>query len=111
MRGLEPVQLGVRDYPYPRHEPPPAATKNAAPPARRPFSVSAHGSRGCSQSDLVGTGGNGLFYCLRGGLMDLARLAASPSWTLATSVTCPPDVPGRAAATSPTRKALWKCRS
>ena len=24
---------------------------------------SAHGSRGCSQSDLVGTGGNGLFYC------------------------------------------------
>ena len=24
---------------------------------------SAHGSRGCSQSDLVSTGGNGLFYC------------------------------------------------
>ncbi|MEC8355946.1 MAG: hypothetical protein VXY78_06055 [Pseudomonadota bacterium] len=24
---------------------------------------SAHGSRGCSQSDLVGTGGNGYFYC------------------------------------------------
>ena len=24
---------------------------------------SAHGSRGCSQGDLVGTGGNGLFYC------------------------------------------------
>jgi hypothetical protein len=24
---------------------------------------SAHASRGCSQSDLVGTGGNGLFYC------------------------------------------------
>jgi hypothetical protein len=24
---------------------------------------SAHGSRGCSQSNLVGTGGNGLFYC------------------------------------------------
>ena len=24
---------------------------------------SAHSSRGCSQSDLVGTGGNGLFYC------------------------------------------------
>lgn len=24
---------------------------------------SAHGSRGCSQSDLQGTGGNGLFYC------------------------------------------------
>ncbi len=24
---------------------------------------SAHGSRGCSQADLVGTGGNGLFYC------------------------------------------------
>ncbi len=24
---------------------------------------SAHGSRGCSQRDLVGTGGNGLFYC------------------------------------------------
>ncbi len=23
----------------------------------------AHGSRGCSQSDLVGTGGNGYFYC------------------------------------------------
>ena len=23
----------------------------------------AHGSRGCSQQDLVGTGGNGLFYC------------------------------------------------
>jgi len=23
----------------------------------------AHGSRGCSQSDLVGTGGDGLFYC------------------------------------------------
>lgn len=25
--------------------------------------VSAHGSRGCSQEDLVGTGGNGYFYC------------------------------------------------
>lgn len=25
---------------------------------------SAHGSRGCSQSDLQGTGGDGLFYCL-----------------------------------------------
>jgi hypothetical protein len=24
---------------------------------------SAHGSRGCSQQNLVGTGGNGLFYC------------------------------------------------
>jgi hypothetical protein len=24
---------------------------------------SAHGSRGCSQSDLQGTGGNGLYYC------------------------------------------------
>ena len=24
---------------------------------------SAHASRGCSQSDLVGTGGDGLFYC------------------------------------------------
>ncbi|MGD8324241.1 MAG: hypothetical protein PVF50_07725, partial [Gammaproteobacteria bacterium] len=24
---------------------------------------SAHGSRGCSQSDLQGTGGDGLFYC------------------------------------------------
>jgi hypothetical protein len=24
---------------------------------------SAHGSRGCGQADLVGTGGNGLFYC------------------------------------------------
>lgn len=24
---------------------------------------SAHGSRGCSQTDLVGTGGNGYFYC------------------------------------------------
>ena len=24
---------------------------------------SAHGSRGCSQEDLIGTGGNGLFYC------------------------------------------------
>ena len=24
---------------------------------------SAHGSRGCSQSNLQGTGGNGLFYC------------------------------------------------
>jgi serine/threonine protein kinase len=24
---------------------------------------SAHGSRGCGQSDLVGTGGNGFFYC------------------------------------------------
>ena len=24
---------------------------------------SAHGSRGCSQQDLIGTGGNGLFYC------------------------------------------------
>ena len=24
---------------------------------------SAHGSRGCSQDDLVGTGGNGYFYC------------------------------------------------
>ncbi len=24
---------------------------------------SAHGSRGCSQEDLQGTGGNGLFYC------------------------------------------------
>ncbi len=24
---------------------------------------SAHGSRGCSQSDLQGTGGNGYFYC------------------------------------------------
>ena len=24
---------------------------------------SAHGSRGCSQEDLVGTGGNGYFYC------------------------------------------------
>ena len=24
---------------------------------------SAHGSRGCSQSNLIGTGGNGLFYC------------------------------------------------
>jgi hypothetical protein len=24
---------------------------------------SAHGSRGCSQSDLVGTGGNGYYYC------------------------------------------------
>ncbi len=24
---------------------------------------SAHGSRGCSQDDLQGTGGNGLFYC------------------------------------------------
>ncbi len=24
---------------------------------------SAHGSRGCSQDDLIGTGGNGLFYC------------------------------------------------
>lgn len=24
---------------------------------------SAHGSRGCSQADLVGTGGNGYFYC------------------------------------------------
>jgi hypothetical protein len=24
---------------------------------------SAHGSRGCSQADLVGTGGDGLFYC------------------------------------------------
>ncbi len=24
---------------------------------------SAHGSRGCSQQDLVGTGGNGYFYC------------------------------------------------
>ena len=23
----------------------------------------AHGSRGCSQADLVGTGGNGLYYC------------------------------------------------
>ncbi len=23
----------------------------------------AHGSRGCSQSDLQGTGGNGYFYC------------------------------------------------
>ena len=23
----------------------------------------AHGSRGCSQSDLIGTGGNGYFYC------------------------------------------------
>ncbi len=23
----------------------------------------AHGSRGCSQSDLIGTGGDGLFYC------------------------------------------------
>ncbi len=24
---------------------------------------SAHGSRGCSQDDLIGTGGNGLYYC------------------------------------------------
>ena len=24
---------------------------------------SAHGSRGCGQSDLQGTGGNGYFYC------------------------------------------------
>ena len=24
----------------------------------------AHGSRGCSQDDLIGTGGNGYFYCL-----------------------------------------------
>jgi hypothetical protein len=24
---------------------------------------SAHGSRGCSQANLQGTGGNGLFYC------------------------------------------------
>ena len=24
---------------------------------------SAHGSRGCSQNDLIGTGGNGYFYC------------------------------------------------
>lgn len=24
---------------------------------------SAHGSRGCSQADLIGTGGNGYFYC------------------------------------------------
>jgi hypothetical protein len=24
---------------------------------------SAHGSRGCGQADLQGTGGNGLFYC------------------------------------------------
>ena len=24
---------------------------------------SAHGSRGCSQSDLQGTGGNGFYYC------------------------------------------------
>ena len=24
---------------------------------------SAHGSRGCSQEDLIGTGGDGLFYC------------------------------------------------
>lgn len=27
---------------------------------------SAHGSRGCSQEDLQGTGGNGLFYCFAG---------------------------------------------
>lgn len=26
---------------------------------------SAHGSRGCSQANLQGTGGNGLFYCFR----------------------------------------------
>lgn len=25
---------------------------------------SAHGSQGCSQENLRGTGGNGLFYCL-----------------------------------------------
>lgn len=29
---------------------------------------SAHGSRGCSQEDLVGTGGNGYFYCFGIGL-------------------------------------------
>ena len=28
---------------------------------------SAHGSRGCSQSDLQGTGGNGYFYCFAAG--------------------------------------------
>ena len=28
---------------------------------------SAHGSRGCSQSDLQGTGGNGFFYCFAAG--------------------------------------------
>jgi len=27
---------------------------------------SAHGSRGCSQDDLIGTGGNGYFYCFAG---------------------------------------------
>ena len=27
-----------------------------------------HSSRGCSQEDLIGTGGDGLFYCFRGGL-------------------------------------------
>ena len=35
---------------------------------------SAHSSRGCSQSDLVGTGGNGLFYCFAGGLTAPAQL-------------------------------------
>lgn len=27
---------------------------------------SAHGSRGCSQQDLIGTGGNGYYYCFAG---------------------------------------------
>ena len=27
---------------------------------------SAHGSRGCSQENLQGTGGNGFFYCFAG---------------------------------------------
>jgi hypothetical protein len=32
---------------------------------------SAHGSRGCSQSDLRGTGGDGLFYCFAAGRLVL----------------------------------------
>lgn len=44
---------------------------------------SAHGSRGCSQSDLQGTGGNGYFYCFAaaagtdGDTQALRRLPAS----------------------------------
>lgn len=37
---------------------------------------SAHGSRGCSQSDLQGTGGNGFFYCFAADGNDDQRTAA-----------------------------------
>jgi hypothetical protein len=41
---------------------------------------SAHGSRGCSQSDLQGTGGDGLFYCFAADDPNAGTAVEGASW-------------------------------